>query len=172
MLCSCADKAPIPPKDMKAIVYELFLVDKYIEYMPELRIQADTTNVYKPVIEKFGYTVEDFYNSLYFYVRRPDDFSKIVKDVQARMVKEKDLLQARMDADTLALPDIVEGREKEDIDWRVDDDADKKLKQRRELKPEPMQSVEPAQPEQNKAREGKKKRLTKEQLKEIEERMK
>lgn len=91
---SCGPKDVIPVEDMTSIFCEFYMTDRYLDENPELRAQADTTIVYLPVLRKYGYSQDQFLNSVKYYLTEPEKFNAIFRRVQARMSeREKELNQ-------------------------------------------------------------------------------
>lgn len=80
-LCSCSREGKVIPKNKFAKIYaEMFLADSWLSTAPfEVRMLADTTAFYAPIFEKYGYTVEDYWASVSYYLQDPDRFSRILK---------------------------------------------------------------------------------------------
>lgn len=92
-LCSCGRDGKVIPKSKFARLYaEMFLADTWLAFAPsETRTKADTMAFYEPIFEKYGYTVEDYWSSVSYYLQDPDRFSRILK-------KSSELLEAEVDA--------------------------------------------------------------------------
>ena len=92
-LCSCSrDGKVIPRNKMSRIYAEMFLADSWVNQSPqEIRERADTTALYRPIIEKYGYTLEDYWASIAYYLQAPDRFSRILR-------KSSDILAAEVAA--------------------------------------------------------------------------
>jgi len=82
LVSSCGPKAQIPPKEMSSLLEDLFLADQYIDMDNELSTLADTTLVYAPIIEEYGYSVDDFNSSIEFYRHNPKIFVSILQKVK------------------------------------------------------------------------------------------
>ena len=91
----CRQDKPIPKEDMEGILYDCLLIDRCLDDAYDLRAQADTTLVYIPVIEKYGYTQEKFLSSLRYWLSEPDAFKEIFSAVQEKMkVRLDELVEA------------------------------------------------------------------------------
>ena len=65
---------------MARIYAEMFLADSWVnQSSQEIRERADTTALYRPIIEKYGYTLEDYWASIAYYLQDPDRFSRILR---------------------------------------------------------------------------------------------
>lgn len=81
-LFSCK-KGPdiIPRRTMTKIYAEMALADEKLGLLNwSVRKVADTSRVYEPIFEKYGYTSEDFIASEQKYIQDPGRFIKIVKN--------------------------------------------------------------------------------------------
>ena len=84
---SCQDREKIPREEMVSILVDIHLLDGAIQqdrYRKKLEI-PDSLNVYNHVLEKYGYTREQFDSTLNFYSRDPRKFERIYQDVMARL---------------------------------------------------------------------------------------
>lgn len=81
MLLSCGqDKDKLIPRNKLAEIYaEMFVTDQWIVSTPSVRRMADTSLVYEPILEKYGYSSEDYRLSVEKYLDDPDRFSKILR---------------------------------------------------------------------------------------------
>lgn len=102
---SCKEEKFIPKEDMACIMYDCFLIDRCLDENLEYRAQADTTMTYLPVIEKYGYTREQFLESLQHYLSIPKEMSAIYSAAKDRMTQRRQELQ-------VATSDIINTEEK------------------------------------------------------------
>ena len=90
LLLSSCSSAPIPKKKMMDIYYEMFTIDRLIADTPELRAQTDSMSVYGGILERYGYTVQDYYDAVDHYLKEPEAFARMMKKVQKRINDEID----------------------------------------------------------------------------------
>ncbi len=81
----CGEEGVISKGAMANIVAEMYLADQYIEKNPEMMGQTDSLAVYPAVIEKNGYTVEEYKASVRYYLQRDDEYNLILKSAMASM---------------------------------------------------------------------------------------
>jgi len=86
---SCKGPKLIPRKELTQIVGEMLVRDQQIRGNRTLRHMGDTTYVYEGIFEKYGYTTDDYLYSIEHYLRDPERFSRVFRDVAANMEKEK-----------------------------------------------------------------------------------
>ena len=68
-IASCSkEPGVIPKRQMEKIYHDMFLVDQWVMESEDRRRQADTSWLYEPIFEKYGYTVEDYRTSVNFYL--------------------------------------------------------------------------------------------------------
>lgn len=81
VLASCdKDKDEIIPRGKLAKIYaEMLVTDQWITSTPGVRMVADTSLVYKPILEKYGYTLDDYLLSVDHYMNDPERFSRILR---------------------------------------------------------------------------------------------
>lgn len=82
MALSCiGDKSElIPRKKMARIYADMFVMDQWILQHPEHRKTADTSWVYAPIFEKYGYTAQDYNYSMDQYIKDPDRYARILRE--------------------------------------------------------------------------------------------
>ena len=83
----------------------MFITDQWILGTTGVRRQADTSLVYEPILEKYGYTSADYRKSVEKYMDDPERFSRILRtsasilqkklDVLKKLKEEQDLIKAR-----------------------------------------------------------------------------
>lgn len=69
----------IPREDLAKIYAEMLMTDQWILNTPNVRIIADTSLVYEPILGKYGYDKEDYCKSVGYYMNDPERFSKILR---------------------------------------------------------------------------------------------
>ena len=77
--CSCRGPRVIPREKMAEIYAQMLIVDQWVNENPRTRAVADTTLVYEPVFESYGYTTEDYRASLEHYMKDPERYSRILR---------------------------------------------------------------------------------------------
>ena len=88
----CAEEGIIPRNDMALIISEMYLVDQVLEDNPKLKMQADSMLVYPSIMERNGYTLEEYEASMLYYMSEGESFNEILKDAKERLGKrEKEL---------------------------------------------------------------------------------
>lgn len=97
-VCSCREKANIPKSTMSKIYYDIYMTDEALKDDFNLRKKADSLMVYAPVFRKYGYTVEDYQQSVDIYLQRPDKFLKIFEDT--RKMLERRMSALKKEAET------------------------------------------------------------------------
>lgn len=78
---SCVkDEAEVIPRGQLARIYsEMLVMDQWIQSTPGTRVMADTSRVYEPILEKYGYSSEDYRASVDYYMNDPERFSRIFR---------------------------------------------------------------------------------------------
>lgn len=149
LLCtSCSEKKYIPKEDMAAIVYDCILTDKYLETEMPYRAQADTTLVYLPVLEKHGYTQDQFLESLKYWLSQPKEMKEIYNLARTQMKERRELLQQELDENEegAAMEKMKEMKASES-------DREAELEQERMLQEEKMLEQKALMKEKKKLRE-------------------
>lgn len=76
----------IIPKGRMARIYEdMLMTDQWINSNISFSRMADTSFVYRPILEAYGYTEADWRYSLSHYIKDPDRFSRILKKTASRL---------------------------------------------------------------------------------------
>ncbi len=68
-LTGCDDRKEIPTEDLKAIISDAYLTDSYLREFNG-RYDRDTLTFFAPILERYGYTMEDMKYTLYRMVTR------------------------------------------------------------------------------------------------------
>ena len=104
----------IPRGKLSKIYAEMLVTDQWILATPGMRMIADTSLVYEPILEKYGYDSDDYRKSIDFYMDDPERFSRILRttgDILKDRIKELSRQQRLLDLKA-NLPKLVY-----DIDW-------------------------------------------------------
>ena len=81
LLLSCSShRDKVIPKGKLAEIYaEMLVTDQWIVNTTGVRRMADTSLVYEPILEKYGYTSADYRRSVEVYLDDPERFSRILR---------------------------------------------------------------------------------------------
>lgn len=81
IISSCAkeDTEVIPRKKMARIYAEMLMTDQWVTSVPGIRMIADTSLVYEPILEKYGYDSDDYRRSIEAYMDDPERFARILR---------------------------------------------------------------------------------------------
>lgn len=77
--CGFREAKVISRKDMARIYAEMLLTDQWIVTNPSMRRVADTSLVYEPILNRYGYTIEDYILSVNKYMDDPERYSRILR---------------------------------------------------------------------------------------------
>ena len=69
--CSCDSARIISRGDMAEIYAEMLMADQWVAEHSKTRKQADTSLVYEPIFQKYGYDTEDYRASVAHYMKDP-----------------------------------------------------------------------------------------------------
>ena len=96
-LISCSkDEGKVIPRSKLAEIYaEMFMTDQWISSTPGIRHIADTSLVYEPILEKYGYTSADYRKSVDRYMDDPERFSRILRTTGELLDKRLTSLKKR-----------------------------------------------------------------------------
>ena len=94
LLASCGEKDKVIPRSRLAEIYaEMLMTDQWIISNPGSRHAADTSLVYEPILEKYGYTSADYRKSVDVYMDDPERFSRILRTTSELLDKRLVKLQ-------------------------------------------------------------------------------
>ena len=77
--CSKGGDRVIPRGTLAEIYAEMLMVDQWIASTPSVRKIADTSLVYTPIIQSYGYTADDYRKSVDHYMKDPERYSRILR---------------------------------------------------------------------------------------------
>lgn len=80
--CTSCDRdgAEVIPRNQLAQIYaEMFVTDQWVMSAPGVRMIADTSLVYQPILEKYGYDIDDYMRTVDVYMNDPERFAKIFR---------------------------------------------------------------------------------------------
>jgi hypothetical protein len=97
----------IPRDDMTDIYYDMYMSDRYFEAIGQEEL-GDSVNIYIPIIESHGYTYEKYLSTLEYYHHKPEEFTKIFKNIEKRLTARKE-----------HLTDIVERERQIQKKWKL-----------------------------------------------------
>ena len=103
--CNMGGEKVIPRAKLSRIYAEMLMTDQWIQSTPGVRLIADTSLVYAPILESYGYTTEDYMRSVDAYMDDPERFSRILRQTSAildKRMKELRKLQGEMEEARLA----------------------------------------------------------------------
>lgn len=98
--CNMGGEKIIPRGKLSRIYAEMLMTDQWIQSTPGIRLIADTSLVYAPVLENHGYTTEDYMRTVDVYMEDPERFSRILRhtsDILEKRLKELHKLQGEME---------------------------------------------------------------------------
>ena len=82
LLTSCVkdDVEVIPRAKMAKIYAEMFETDQWILVTQGIRLVADTSLVYEPILNKYGYDVYDYLATVDSYMDDPERYAKVLRN--------------------------------------------------------------------------------------------
>lgn len=103
--CSDDESKVIPRGKMAKIYAEMLVMDQWAVSDSRLRQKADTSLIYEPIFEKYGYDGEDYRASVEYYMNDPERFSRILREsadiLDARIEELKYLKQELMEQEKI-----------------------------------------------------------------------
>lgn len=77
--CRKQDAEVIPRAKLSRIYAEMLMTDQWVMSAKGVRLIADTSLVYEPILEKYGYTTEDYVKTVDVYMDDPERFAKVLR---------------------------------------------------------------------------------------------
>jgi len=79
LVCCGRDEGKVIPRNKMADIYaEMFLTDQWLNTRA-LRKMADTSLVYEPILQKYGYTSKDYRKTVDVYLDDPERFARVLR---------------------------------------------------------------------------------------------
>jgi hypothetical protein len=105
------DEAKIIPRGKMAEIYaEMLMTDQWISSTPGMRMIADTSLVYEPILEKYGYDNLDYVMSVDHYMNDPERFSRILRstgEILESRLKELRKMKRQIELEEEALNNML-----------------------------------------------------------------
>lgn len=99
----CSGNTIIPKKDMILILKQIYMTDGVVSISESNLAYKDTIAYYEPILEKYGYTTEQFDSSIKYYARRTEELDELLDKVILELSKQQELLdKADLAADLLS----------------------------------------------------------------------
>lgn len=97
VFASCKkDEAEVIPRGKMADIYaEMLMTDQWISSTPGVRTMADTSLVYEPILQKYGYDKMDYVKSVDHYMNDPERFSRIFRSASEKLDRKLKELRKR-----------------------------------------------------------------------------
>ena len=78
--CTKDENKVIPRSKMAQIYAEMMITDQWLQMEPDVRRMADTSLIYEPILQKYGYDSEMYRRSVYSYLDDPERFARILRE--------------------------------------------------------------------------------------------
>lgn len=89
ILAACTPKGIIPKRKMAAIHADMFVFDQYAGSDNSMKRFTDTCAVYKPLLRSYGYTADDYFHSVDYYLENIRDMEDILNMTEKILNKRK-----------------------------------------------------------------------------------
>ena len=172
----CKPEGIIPRNDMVSLFCEFYLADASINVeraTGESLRGVDSLRVYLPIIQQHGYSKDEFRTSLEYYMHRPDDMEEIFKRVHTNLEQET----KRLAEDEAGMSNRRIHMDVEEVEEPEPEERPAVVKEVKERKPkkEVIADKEDKEKVEEKVEEEKKplrRKMTKKELKQLEEGLK
>ena len=156
----CSQEGIIPSGEMEALLTEFYLADAAVdiamEQTPGGASNYDSLRIYRPILEKHGFTEEDFRVSLDYYLHNPKRMTRILEHTCVALEEAADRSPGALEEEE------VEGVELVPVDDRVPEPTLRRDMETRDTGAQQKPAL------QRKMR----KKMTKQDLKKLEEELK
>lgn len=116
--CSKEENKVIPRGKLASIYAEMLLTDQWIQDTPSIRSVADTSLIYEPILERYGYTKMDYLMTVDKYLDDPERFSRIWRKTSE--ILDERLKDAKRRRDALqSVEDRIRERQKYAVDFDI-----------------------------------------------------
>ncbi|HHV04665.1 MAG: DUF4296 domain-containing protein [Bacteroidales bacterium] len=97
LLPACSHQGKrIPADDFQLVLRDMFMTDVILEQEAQWDHLADSTMVYIPILEKHGYTADQFLATLDYYIGRPSRYKSLLTRLRNSMNAERTEYNERM----------------------------------------------------------------------------
>jgi len=93
--CRHEEARIIPRSTMSKIYADMLMTDQWISANRGTNRQADTSLVYEPIFNEYGYTSDDFRASRAYYLKDAERYSRILKKTSEMLIKRQKELKAQ-----------------------------------------------------------------------------
>ncbi len=90
LVATSCTKNVIDSDDMPNILADIYMTDRYILNDQKNLFRVDTSFVYEPILNKYGYSTIDFVHTMDYYLPRPTKLKKFFTDAK-KILEEKEL---------------------------------------------------------------------------------
>lgn len=119
--CLKKEEEKVIPRSKLARIYaEMLLTDQWIQDTPAVKSVADTSLIYEPILEKYGYTKMDYLHTVDEYLDDPERFSRIWRE--ASEILDERLKEAKKRREAMeSAEDKVRERQKYAVDFNLEE---------------------------------------------------
>jgi hypothetical protein len=88
---ACSGQKIIPEKTLINIIYEMYIVDAVLLTHDSRSLYKDSLRIYEPVVERFGYSVDDLHRTLLKYTAKDGKLQSVIDSVIKKVTSEQDI---------------------------------------------------------------------------------
>ncbi len=93
---SCSNER-IPKDDLSDIIGQIYLADGFTNTNYIFVQKADSLAIYEPIINKRGYSLDDFTSTIGYYINRPGKLKIIYEEAKEKLKKRQLILKRTID---------------------------------------------------------------------------
>lgn len=86
---SCTPRGIIPKRKLAAINADMYLFDQYAGADNKMKRFSDTCAVYKPLLRSYGYTSDQYFASIDYYLQNMKDMEDVL-DMTDKILKKRE----------------------------------------------------------------------------------
>jgi len=90
LVATSCSKNVIDDDDLPKILADIYMADRYVLNSPVNIRKADSSLIYEPILNKYGYTTEDFVYTIDYYLPRPVKLKSYFTDAK-KILEEREL---------------------------------------------------------------------------------
>lgn len=96
LLFASCNQGLIPRGKMSKIIADIYLSDKYLNSTMDMVSVADSTLLYEPIFNSYGYNTDDFLRTIAYYVERPAKLKSVYLKAQESLQNELDIINVQL----------------------------------------------------------------------------
>ena len=98
LACSSKGAGEVIPRKIMAEIYaDMFVADQWTNSNRSYRRTVDTTVIYEPIFQKYGYSADDYIASVDYYLNDPIRYERILQNALKIIEARQEVLEKARD---------------------------------------------------------------------------